>query len=233
MSRSAEDRAFRRLKRIEWRLAYIEREKRHLEKSIRRTADPRRYIFRSLMVLAAFVIIMSAFLVVISGVPAPDENGMPNLAAFCMTGLLGFVIFMLVFSWAVRKETLEKLLRLKTGMENLTRRLERRREEIYQKYPDLREREIKVRFPYDIFRVGEAIVFLIFAIEYYLLLKSPGSPYSIIAQTPIFVYFFLEYLRERQYLSEPVFRGSETEPVDPLVQPQREERFDIPEYKRF
>ncbi len=224
MNRSEEDKAFRRLKRIEWKLAYIENEQRWIEKRIKWTNNPKVVVLTSALFSVMLYLYFVGFSYLNSGAYYPDT--------LCLTALvIGFLVLS-VAQWASREETDMRLTSAKRRMEQEAGELEKEREEIYRQYPQLRERPIsstsRLWFRrYVLPLLGILAVFVVF------LFLPPPSSYdrAIIGAVTYLDYFFMILILPRflgwGYEAQLWRRKRAKIPVE------KEERFDILQYKRF
>ena len=229
MGRSEEDRAFRRLKNIEWRLAYTERERRWVAKQIKWANSPK------MSVLFAFLAVVATYLMVM-WLQYTDTGSSPVvvLDAGCLSGLIILFLITAVFLWATRETRDEALTERKRAMELKTEELKAEREEIYREYPQLKGREVGMVIPVDKYRILEVIVFLIVLgiVGVYHVMwpeKLTGSTSFLFIYLIYFSWFMLEGSRLKQY-GVNIYKRRKKRKSIPV---ETEERFDILEYKRF
>ncbi len=228
MKRSEEEKAFRRLKHIEWRLAYIERERRWIEKRIKWTNNPK------VVVLISAISFVLGYFYFVAFSYYSDSGAHRLIDVSCMVILLLLFVPFTAFLWGTRENRDMRLTRLKRGMESLSKGLEREKEEICRKYPQLKLRDIKVLFPADIYRVLPVllVVLLVIATSYLENYNTLFWRFFLAFELFIISSSLLDYLRLKQY-GVSMYGRKRRKKKTPYMAFEREENYDIMQYKKF
>ncbi len=232
MGHREEDRAFRRLKNIEWRLAYTDRERRWVEKQIEGANSPK------MSVLFALLIAVATYLMVLWLQYTDTGTGSSPvvvLNASCLSGLLILFLITAAFLWATHETRDMALTERKRAMELKTEELKAEREGIYREYPQLKGRAVGIVIPIDKYRILEAIIFLAafgFVSACYVIRPDLTASGNFLATFTYLIYFswlITEFFRLKQY-GVSIYKRKKKRANIPA---EKEERFDILEYKRL
>ena len=240
MNRSEEEKAFRRLKRIEWKLAYFDREKKWVEKQIKGINRPNIHIFYA-AIISAMLYISTSLSILLSGNASLGDLLNPF---FLFVILIVFLALALLY-WLLLEHMEMKMVDRKRNLELLIKSLKEEKKGIFAEHPQLKDRQIRVRFPYvpfewiELFLISCYFVLTFIRFDYYSgVLDSQLSFYFRAAYHSLviilLIVFILDfYLRRKWFRLPPQNRERENPSPESVEDSFNVERLDILEHKRF